>query len=257
MAVETVFPSARQVGTVMPVPWRLRRATFVDRPNRFLTHIRLAGELLEAHLPDPGRLVELLLPGVDVLVQFHPEAIAKGATRRTAYTVHMVRRPGGEGWVCVNTLLPNRFVAFLLGEQRQPSPDGWSLARREVTEGDSRFDFLLRNGQQSMFLEVKSVTYAEGGVAQFPDAVSARGARHARHLAQLTRAGQQAMILFVIQRDDVELFRPMWARDPELGHALVEAHEAGVVIRAIKLAVTPDRFTFAGDVPVDLEQPKA
>ncbi len=241
----------------MPVPWRLRRAAFVDRPNRFLTHIRLAGELLEAHLPDPGRLAELLLPGVDVLVQHHPEATAKGAKRRTAYTVHMVRRPDGEKWVCVNTLLPNRFVAFLLGEGRQPPPDGWSLARREVTEGDSRFDFLLRNGQQSMLLEVKSVTYAEGGVAQFPDAISTRATRHARHLTQLARTGQPAMILFVIQRDDAELFRPMWERDPQLGRALVEAHDAGVVIRAIKLAVTPNRFTYVGEVPVDLEPPEA
>ena len=225
-------------------------ATFVERPNRFLTRIRLGDEVHSAHLPDPGRLAELLIPGVDLLVQHSP-----GPTRKTSYTVHLVRHPDRQGWVCINTLLPNLFVEHLLKDHNLPVLRDWTLAGREVTQGSSRFDFLLERDSQSLWLEVKSVTYTENGIAQFPDAVSARGARHARHLAELAREGHSTMILFVIQRDDARLFRPMWDRDPDLGHALNEAHDAGVAIHAISINVTPDAFTYVGEVPVDLMPP--
>ena len=232
----------------MPVPWELVPATFVDRPNRFITNIRINGQVIPAHLPDPGRLLELLLPGVDLLVQYNP-----GPQRKTGYTTHLVRHR--DRWVCINTLLPNKFVAFILHERALPFLKGWSLAGREVTKGHSRFDFMLERGGKHMWLEVKSVTYVEGGVAQFPDAVSERAARHARHLAQLCRDGHPAMILFVIQRDDARLFTPMWDRDPDVGRALNEARVAGVAIHAIKIAVTPEHFTYVGEVPVDLTPP--
>ncbi len=232
----------------MPVPWKLIPATFVDRPNRFITNIRIDDDDVRAHLPDPGRLLELLLPGVDLLVQHNP-----GPQRKTDYTTHLVRYR--DRWVCINTLLPNQFVAFLLNDHALPILKDWSLAGREVTKDHSRFDFLLERGGEQLWLEVKSVTYAEDGIAQFPDAVSERAARHARHLAQLAREGYSAMILFVIQRDDARLFTPMWDRDPDVGRALNEAREAGVAIHAIKIAVTPETFTYAGEVPVDLTPP--
>ncbi len=251
----------------MPIPWVLVSATLVDRPNRFLTNIIVQGQQHQAHLPDPGRLKELLLPGVDLLVQHNPgpgrshgrgpgRSHGRGPGRKTDYTVHLARRPDGEGWVCINTLLPNRFVEFLLTGHKLPCLDGWKLAGREVTEGHSRFDFLLKRDGERLYLEVKSVTYVDGGVAQFPDAVSARAAKHARHLAELAGTGHRAMILFVVQRDDAHIFRPMWDRDPEVGHALNEAARAGVDIRAIKLAVTPEIFTYKGELPVDLEPPR-
>jgi len=233
---------------IMPVPWTLIPATLVDRPNRFLTRVRLNDTVISAHLPDPGRLEELLLPGVDLLIQHSP-----GPGRKTDYTVHFVQRPSIPGWVCINTLLPNRFVKFLLQERHLTFLKGWSLAGTEVTVGHSRFDFMLERGRERLYLEVKSVTYVEEGVAQFPDAVSARAAKHARHLATLVIEGTPAMILFVIQRDDARTFRPMWDRDPETGRALNEAHRAGVDVRAIKLTVTPEAFTLAGQVPVELE----
>ncbi len=233
---------------IMPVPWRLLPATLVDRPNLFLTHIRLDGAMVNAHLPDPGRLEELLLPGVNLLVQHSP-----GPGRKTDYTVHFVERPSIPGWVCINTLLPNRFVKFMLEGRRLPFLDAWRLAGAEVTEGHSRFDFLLERSGERLYLEVKSVTFVEDGVAQFPDAVSARAAKHARHLAELVADDTRAMILFVIQRDDARTFRPMWDRDPETGRALIEARQAGVDIRAIKIAVTPAAFTLDGQVPVELE----
>ncbi len=232
----------------MPVPWDLETATYVNRPNRYVTRIRIQGEVLPSHLPDPGRLKELLLPGVELLVQHSP-----GHNRKTDYTTHMVRN--GDIWVCINTLLPNRFTDFLVTGGHLPFLKNWAVARREVTEGHSRFDFLLEHGDQRLFLEVKSVTYVEDGTAQFPDAVTERGARHARHLAELVRSGQQAMMLFVIQRGDADRFMPMWDRDPNLGMALMEAADAGVAMHAVKTEVRPDSFIYRGEVPIDLTPP--
>lgn len=236
---------------VMPVPWKLIPATFVDRPNRFLTHIQIGAQTHAAHLPDPGRLAELLLPDVGLLVEHTP-----GPHRKTEFTVHLVERPTvPSGWVCINTRLPNLFVETMVREHQFPFLKGWSFSAREVTRDHSRFDFLLRHDSEELLLEVKSVTYAEAGIAQFPDAVTARGARHARHLAELARAGHPTMVLFVIQRDDARLFRPMWERDPELGYALLEAHSAGVAIHAISMSVSPTSFTYRGEVPIDLTLP--
>lgn len=236
---------------VLPVPWTLGPATFVDRPNRFLTHVRIGSQIHAAHLPDPGRLAELLLPDVDLLVEHNP-----APHRKTDYTVHLVRRRSvPSGWVCINTRLPNLFVETMLKNHQLPFVADWSFSAREVTRGHSRFDFLLRRNSEELLLEVKSVTYAENGVARFPDAVTARGARHARHLAKLSRTGQPTMVLFVIQRDDARLFRPMWERDPELGRALQEAESAGVSIHAISMSVAPTRFTYQGEVSVDLATP--
>ena len=95
----------------------------------------------------------------------------------------------------------------------------------------------------------------QDGLAQFPDAVTERGTRHARHLAELARQGQRTMILFVIQREDADRFRPMWDRDPALGHALVAARKAGVAIHAIRTAVSPEAFAYRGEVPIDLSPP--
>lgn len=232
----------------MPTPWELIPARFIKRPNRFITHLNLDGKEIVAHLPDPGRLEELLLPDVEMLIQYNP-----GPTRKTDYTVHLVK--SGGRWVCINTLLPNIFVEQLLRGGHLPFIDGWEYDRKEVTHGASRFDFRLTNGADQLWLEVKSVTFVENGIAQFPDAVSARAAKHALHLAELALAGDSAMILFVIQRDDARLFQPMWQRDPVVGRALNEAAAAGVAIHAIRTVVTPDSFTFGGEVEVDLAPP--
>ena len=234
----------------MPIPWKLETATYVNRPNRYVTRIRIHGEVIPSHLPDPGRLKELLLPGVELLVQHSP-----GHNRKTDYTTHLVR--SGNIWVCINTWLPNKFTDFLIAGGHLPFLNKWTVTRREVTEGHSRFDFLLGKGDETLFLEVKSVTYVEDGVAQFPDAVTERGAKHARHLAQLARSGQPSMILFVIQRGDAHSFRPMWERDPNLGTALIEAADAGVDIHAVKTEVLPHAFTYLGEVPIDLTPPAA
>ena len=129
----------------------------------------------------------------------------------------------------------------------------YKLVRPEVTVGKHRIDFLLESPQGNPFyLEVKSVTYVENGIAQFPDAVTERGTRHALALSNLVEQGKEAGILFVCQRKDGKLFKPMWERDPRFGNALVHAQNTGVNVWCITCSVSLKSITFLREIPVNL-----
>ncbi|MFQ6605984.1 MAG: DNA/RNA nuclease SfsA [Fidelibacterota bacterium] len=231
------------------LPWKLIPATFIERPNRFLTVVEIDGQEHESHLPDPGRLKELLLPGVRVLVKRE-----SGAHRKTRFSTQAVYL--GETLISVNSWLPNMYVEHLIKGGHLPWLSEWWIEKREFTVQHSRFDFLLKKKSDGLLLEVKSVTLVENSVAKFPDAVTERGARHLNHLAELSRNGQKCMVLFVVQREDAMLFRPQWERDPALGQALVNADESGTDIRVIKMKMTTDRLIYLGELPWDLTVPK-
>jgi sugar fermentation stimulation protein A len=207
------------------LPEPLLEAEFLDRPNRFLGVVRLGGRPVEAHLPDPGRLRELLVPGAPVWV--HPRDAARGL--RTRYTLCLVRAPTGE-LVSVVTTWANALVAEALEAGALPELAGWRVVAREVTRAGQRFDFLLRaeRGRREMWLEVKSVTLVDRGRGLFPDAVTARGARHVRALAARARRGGAAGLLFVVQRRDARSVTAARAIDPNFADALEDAIRAGV-----------------------------
>lgn len=231
----------------------LVEARFAARPNRFLVEAELAsGETATAHLADPGRLRDLLVAGRPVWLR----RAASHGRRRTAWSVVLVERPGGGGLVSVDTTLPNRLVGRALAAGLLPELAGWSLARPEVPVGRHRVDFLLRGaGGREMLLEVKSVTLVEDGVARFPDAITARGARHVRELAEVVGttdsdgAVWEAAILFVLQRDDAHRIEAARSIDPDFADALAEAKAAGVRVLGRRCRVLPDRLELAGAVP--------
>lgn len=211
----------------VPLRGPLVEARFVARPNRFLVRALLpGGEEVWAHLPNSGRLRDLLIPGCRIWLRPAP------ALRKTPFTAVLVEPPEG-GLASLDTTLPNRVAGAALAAGVLEELSGWRLAGAEVTVGGSRFDFHLRavRGRREMFLEVKSVTLVEGGVALFPDAVTARGARHVRELAELARRrGKAAAVLFVVQRADAHSVRAAHAIDPDFARALAEARDAGVRI---------------------------
>ena len=225
-------------------PWKLFSAEYVDRPNRFLTRVRYQGRLVECHLPDPGRLRELLLPGVEVLIK--PEC---GGHRKTQFSMQAVFCD--RVLVSLNTWLPNRFVHQLLQYKVLSFWSDWNLVRSEYTLGRNRFDFLLERNSDELIIEVKSVTLVSEGLAQFPDAVTDRGARHLKHLGQLAAAGKKTAVLFVIQREDANRFAPHAERDPHFTKSLRDAIDQGVEIRIIKLRFTPEKATLLGSVPLE------
>jgi DNA-binding sugar fermentation-stimulating protein len=150
-----------------------------------------------------------------------------------------------------------------------PELDGTSI-RAEVVHGRSRFDFQVGG----RMVEVKSVTLARTGfttcvrrqdaaagtgceaaaicVGAFPDAVSARAARHCDELAALANAGRPAAICFIAQRGDVESVRPEDEIDPDFGVSIRAASKAGVLVLACALEITPNGAARARRIPVTL-----
>ena len=234
----------------MKIEGPLLNATFVERPNRFITLVKINGKIYRSHLPDPGRLKELLFPGANLLVRPAP----KGSERKTKFSTVMVNHNGQ--LISLVSALPNQFVKEALGKNEIPIFEDYTLVRPEIPVGKHRFDFLLKDPNGSDFyLEVKSVTFVENGLAQFPDAVTERGAKHALALKKLVESGEGAGILFVCQRPDANSFQPMWDRDPKLGKAVLDANRAGVKVWCITLNISETDMTFNREIPVNLELP--
>jgi sugar fermentation stimulation protein A len=232
----------------MKIDGPLLNAKFVERPNRFITMVEIDGEIHRSHLPDPGRLKELLIPGANLLVRPAP----LHSERKTKYSTVMVNHNGQ--LISLVSALPNQFVKEALVKNDIPIFNGFTLIKPEVTVGKHRFDFLLKDSNGADFyLEVKSVTFVENGVAQFPDAVTERGAKHALALKKLVEEGKRAGILFVCQRNDPTSFRPMWERDPKLGQAVLDANHAGVKVWCITSNISKTEMTFHREIPVNLE----
>jgi sugar fermentation stimulation protein A len=228
-------------------------ARFVARPNRFLTVIELAGGLVEAHLPDPGRLRELLTPGVRVWAR-----AAAGGARRTQYTLTLVEAPSGE-LVSLVATYANDLVEHALAAGRIGELAGWRIERREYRWGSSRFDFLLAcdGGEERMLLEVKSVTLVEDGCALFPDAVTARGTRHVTQLARSTEDGYRATVIFVVQRADAASVTAARSIDPVFANALAEARDRGVSLLGYRCRVTMTEAKLTEPIPVHVGTPGA
>ena len=229
----------------MKLNYRLLEARFIDRPNRFLTRAELNGKIVESHLPDPGRLKELLKPGVQILLKQE-----NGINRRTNYSTQAVY--DGNTLISLNTLLPNKFTEHLLSKRKIEFLKEWQIYKKEATYGKHRFDFLLKNNNEFLYLEVKSVTLVKNEIAKFPDAVTERGRSHVEHLGKMALDGIRTMVLFVVQRHDAILFKPQWERDLKFGSALFKAQQNGLVVRVIYLKMTKSELHYLGEIPAEL-----
>ncbi|ERT58736.1 MULTISPECIES: DNA/RNA nuclease SfsA [Megasphaera] len=198
----------------------LIKASFIDRPNRFIVHAAADAGVVTCHLPNPGRLWELLFPGVTLWLR---RAAAQGKVRRkTAYDVVGIERDGVP--VLMDTQYTNDVAASLIERQAVPGWEGWHVFRREVTIGESRFDLLLKKGEELFFVEVKSCSlFGSDGGAMFPDAVTERGRKHLLHLVALKRQGFRTGLLFLVQWPRARWFLPDYHTDPAFAAAFYEA----------------------------------
>ncbi len=248
-------PWVPDASVFVPLGGPLVPARFEARPNRFVVHARLreGGEPVVAHLADPGRLRELLVPGRRLWLR--PAAEESHKARKTRWSAVLVEAPG-DLLVSVDTNIPNRLIGEALRRGALPELGPYRLERAEHRLGRSRIDFLLgptgTGAGPPLLLEVKSVTLVEEGVALFPDAVTARGARHVRELASHVRSGAyRAAVLFVVQRPDVGKVVAARAIDPNFADALEEARAAGVQVLARRCRVSLDRIAL--DAPMLVE----
>jgi sugar fermentation stimulation protein A len=202
-----------------PFALPLLDARLVRRYARFLADVRLPdGRVETVHCPNPGAMTGLATPGAAVLL-----SASADPRRRLRRTWELVRV--GRTWVSVNTAIANRVVGRWL-ETGRLLP-GHRTVRREVRVPGSRLDFALDG---TTYVEVKSVTLAEGGVAAFPDAVTERGRRHVEALRRLRG---RRVLLFFVARGDVRAVRPADEIDPAYGAALRRAVKAGVQVVAV------------------------
>ncbi len=202
-----------------------REAIFIERPNRFLAAVEMDGVRVEAHVPDPGRLAELLVPGARVRLR---PAAAGG--RRTAWDMIGVRCP--QGWVNIDSRLPNLLFAEAVREGRLaefPSP---CEPQPEYPFGSSRLDFLLRCGGPPCLVEVKGCTLVTDGIALFPDAPTVRGSRHLEELAISLEKGYRACVVMVVKHPGGRVFKPNRETDPLFASTLRRAAAAGVEVLA-------------------------
>lgn len=225
---------------------RLVEGTFLRRWNRFACSVEVDGEPVRVHLPNSGRLGELLVAGREAFLLRRA-----GSHRKTAYDLVLVRTPSGM-LVSTDARLPNRlFREYLSGARDGPSGEVTSV-RSEVARGRSRLDFLLQTGDGPVTVEVKSVTLVEEGCGLFPDGPTLRGARHVRELLAVRNAGERAAVVFVVQRSDVRRVKPNDETDPDFGHALREAAAGGVAVHAFRCRVDRRGVRISDEIPVRL-----
>ena len=204
-------------------------ARFVSRPNRFMVKCVHEGRPVDAFLPNPGRLQELLLPGS---LLYLTEEEAQGS-RKMAHTVVAVERDGLP--VMLHTHKTNAAARYLIEKRLVPGLEDAAVERSEVAVGHSRFDFLLKDGKGEVLLEVKSCTLFGKRVAMFPDAVTARGARHLQELSALSRSGRRAAVLFVVHWPRAKVFMPDYHTDLHFARTLLAVRESvGIIPVAVR-----------------------
>ncbi|MDZ7709988.1 MAG: DNA/RNA nuclease SfsA [Roseovarius sp.] len=226
----------------------LLRATLLRRYKRFLADIRLEdGSETTAHCPNPGAMTGLAAPGTGIWVED-----VNNPTRKLRHAWRLAETEDGAR-VCVDTGAANRVVREALEARALPALEGYDTVQPEQRYGDrSRVDFLLRGpGLPEAWVEVKSVTLCRNpGLAEFPDSVTARGARHLRDLAAQAQAGHRAVLLYLVQRDDARAVAVAADIDPAYARALAEACESGVEVLAHRADISPAGITIGPALPL-------
>lgn len=237
-----------------PVP--LVRGRLVRRYKRFLADVRIetgaaAGSTVTAHCPNPGAM--LGLTDADANVWLSHSADPKRVLPWTWELVH-ARDAHPEGaLVGINTARPNRIAEEAIAAGAIAELQGYSSVRREVRYGErSRVDLLLaQDGWPPCYVEVKNAhLMRKQGVAEFPDSVTARGARHLQELAKVASAGARAVVLFVVQRGDAERFAVAGDIDSAFAVALRQARAVGVEALCYRCVLSPEQIVLDKALPV-------
>ena len=232
-------------------------ATLIRRYKRFLADVELGdGTTITAHVANPGAMTGLQAEGARVWLSKSPSA-----ARKLPYSWELIEVDfsGAPELVGVNTMHPNPIVAEALAAGIIPELGGYATIRREVKYGriingkGSRVDFLLEDAARPpCYVEVKNVhLMRREGVAEFPDSVTARGAKHLDELAEMAASGARAVMLFVIQIGSARSFALARDIDPAYGRAFDKARAAGVEALAWTCKLTRQEITLGQSVPIE------
>lgn len=226
------------------IPGRL-----IQRYKRFLADIELEdGSIITAHCANPGSMLGLKDPGSRVWL-----SKSDNPKRKLAYSWELMQI--GDAMIGINTAHPNRIVeeAILAGQISELT--GYASLRREVKYGkNSRIDLLLEDEtRSSCYVEVKNVhLLRQAGLAEFPDSVTKRGAKHLQELADMVAEGHRAVMLYLVQRTDAESFALAADIDPTYANAFAEAREQGVEALVYDCTITQEGITLNRSLPFSL-----
>lgn len=235
----------------MEYPDPLIRGTLVKRYKRFLSDVELdGGEVVVAHCANSGSMLSVNEAGSEVWL-----SPARNPDRKLRYTWELIRI--GKSLVGINTALPNHIVEEAVRAGSVPALTGYGSVRREVKYGkNSRIDILLEDdARPPCYVEVKNVTMRRdltGGPAEFPDAVTARGAKHLLELADMVKDGARAVMFYLVQREDCASFEVAGDIDPGYAEGLAVAVAAGVEVLCYSCQLSTKAVTVAEPVPVVL-----
>jgi sugar fermentation stimulation protein A len=224
---------------------------FVRRYKRFFADVECQGRTLTVHCANPGSMRGFLRPGAAVRCSTNDDP-----RRKLRHTLEMMRV--GRTWVGLHTGRANALAREAIARGLPEALAGYARIRREVgvrhRGRDSRLDFRLEGhaSRPDAWVEVKSVTLAEGELALFPDSVTERGRRHVELLRSLRSRGVRAAMLFLVQRADCDRVAPADEIDPAYGEALRRAAAAGVELYALGARVTSRAIRVERELPVVL-----
>ncbi|MCY3751630.1 MAG: DNA/RNA nuclease SfsA [Gammaproteobacteria bacterium] len=226
----------------------LVQGTLIKRYKRFLADVELDdGSIVTAHTPNTGSMLGCCKPGSPVWM-----SNSGNPKRKYALSWELVEAVPGV-MVGINTGLPNKLIGEAIQNGTIQELQGYDIIREEVRYGaeNSRIDLLLERGKKpDCYVEIKNVTLAREGIGYFPDAVSERGSKHLRELAQVATEGKRAVICFCVQRKDVYEVRPADSIDKKYGVTLRQAIDAGVEAVAWRAHVSTDEIRIDTELPV-------
>lgn len=222
----------------------ITKGLFISRPNRFIAKVAIGDKEHTVHVKNTGRCKELLIPGCSVYL-----TAADNPNRKTKYdliAVEKQRKNNTPLLINMDSQIVNSAAEEWLKKGELFGKE--ANIRREVTWGNSRFDFYIETGNKKIFLEVKGVTLEQDGIAMFPDAPTERGIKHINELIKAKSEGFDSYILFIIQMKEIKEFIPNDLTHPAFGAALKKAQKAGVNILAMDCIITPDTITVDKEV---------
>ncbi len=228
----------------------------IQRYKRFLADVELAdGRVITAHCANPGSMLGLKEPGSRVLL-----AAATNPKAKMSHSWELIEAdlPGGVQYVGINTANPNRLAEEAILSGLIPELSGYATLRREVNYGEnSRVDFLLTDPERPpCFVEVKNCHLMRiRDLAEFPDSVTQRGARHLTELAREVGGGARAVMLFIVQMR-AEAFALAADLDPAYAKAFTQACSAGVEAMAYICRVSPDEIIVDRRIPIRMDGDK-
>ncbi len=225
------------------------KGLFIRRYKRFFADIKVSdGSELTVHCPNPGSMRDLLRESAPVWC-----TTSKNPKRKLKHTLEMIEI--GNVWVGLHTIRANQIAKCILEKNFLESLSDYPEIKSEVRVGEnSRLDFVLSGNfvdLRTTYVEVKSVTMSSRNKALFPDSVTRRGKKHAELLSDLSRKGNRAVLMFIIQRSDCDVFSIADDIDPNYGKSLRKAIDNGVEVFAIRTHVTPSAIRI--DSPIQVE----